>query len=53
MYEVKVAAVFLSAVDLSVDQRIAHRLEDGHRGPLAPDLTLKRIVIYHFLSGGR
>ena len=42
---------FFGTVDLAVDQRVSHRLEDGDRGPLglAPHLTFKRVVVHHLL----
>ena len=57
MYELQVRAAvllcfgFFSTVDLPIHQRVSHRLEDRHLGPLglAPNLTLERVVIYDFL----
>ena len=42
---------FFGTVDLAVDQRVSHRLEDGDLGPLglAPHLTFKRVVVHHLL----
>lgn len=49
--------LLFSTVDLPVHQWVSHRLEDRHFGPLglAPNLTLKCVVIYNFLceQGGQ